>query len=123
MTTFLSNDSKMLEAYKTSKDLYAMIAQSAYDNKYEENLEFWPEGTEIEIDGKKVIAGDNKDPIEVEISEENNCIELKRSNILDIVDKGEVQAAFLQVGDQTIEGPTITKIEPKNNKIIVYFDC
>lgn len=45
------------EAYYEGKDLYAMIAQSAYNNNYEDNLEFWPEGTEIEIDGKKVICG------------------------------------------------------------------
>ena len=48
---------KMKEAYMADKDLYAMIAQSAYNNKYEDNLEFYPEGTELEIDGKKVIAG------------------------------------------------------------------
>lgn len=48
---------KMKEAYMADKDLYAMIAQSAYGNEYSDNLEFYPEGTELEIDGKKVIAG------------------------------------------------------------------
>ena len=57
MTTYLSGDSTMYEAYTSGKDLYAMIAQSAFDNNYEDNLEFYPEGTEIEIDGKKVICG------------------------------------------------------------------
>ena len=28
-----------------------------YNNKYEDNLEFYPEGTEIELDGKKIICG------------------------------------------------------------------
>lgn len=57
MTTFLSGDPTMYKAYNEGKDLYAMIAMSAFDNKYEDNLEFWPEGTELEIDGQKVIAG------------------------------------------------------------------
>lgn len=57
MTTFLSGDPTMYKAYLEGKDLYAMIAQSAFDNNYEDNLEFWPEGTELEIDGQKIIAG------------------------------------------------------------------
>lgn len=47
----------MYQAYIEGKDLYAMIAQSAFDNEYWENLEFYPEGTEIELDGKKIICG------------------------------------------------------------------
>lgn len=57
MTTFLSGSKKMYEAYTTGKDLYAIIAQSAFHNNYEDNLEYYPEGTELEIDGKKIIAG------------------------------------------------------------------
>ena len=57
MSCFLSSDPKMLEAYTHGKDLYAMIASSALGVPYDECLEFWPEGTELEIDGKKVIAG------------------------------------------------------------------
>ena len=57
MSTFISDEPKMYEAYTTGKDLYAIIAQSAFNNNYEDNLEFYPEGTELEIDGKKVIAG------------------------------------------------------------------
>lgn len=57
MTTYLSQDRHMLTAYNEGKDLYAMIARSAFNNRYEDNLEFWPEGTEIEVDGKKIIAG------------------------------------------------------------------
>lgn len=47
----------MIDAYLNKKDLYAVIAQSAFDNEYKDNLEFWPEGTELEIDGQIVIAG------------------------------------------------------------------
>ena len=38
MTAFLSSDAKMYEAYNEGKDLYAMIAQSAFDNEYEESF-------------------------------------------------------------------------------------
>lgn len=48
---------KMKEAYLEKKDLYAMIAVSAFNNNYEDNLEFYPEGTRLTIDGKEVIAG------------------------------------------------------------------
>lgn len=57
MTAFLSQDPNMIKAYLEGKDLYAMIAQAAFNNRYEDNLEFYPEGTELEIDGEKVIAG------------------------------------------------------------------
>lgn len=57
LTCFISQDEHMLNAYLEGKDLYAVISSRALKNKYEENLEFWPEGTELEIDGKKVIAG------------------------------------------------------------------
>ena len=35
----------MLNAYRTGKDLYAIIAQSVYHNKYEDNLEHFPDGS------------------------------------------------------------------------------
>ena len=47
----------MINAYLNGQDLYAVIAQSMYDNNYEDNLEFYPAGTELDIDGHKVIAG------------------------------------------------------------------
>ena len=57
LTAYYSQDENMLEAYKTNKDLYAVIASAAFDNKYEDNLEFYAEGTEIEIEGQKIICG------------------------------------------------------------------
>jgi len=57
LTAFISQDQKMIQAYEEGKDLYAVIAQSMYNNEYWENLEFYPEGTEIELDGKKIICG------------------------------------------------------------------
>lgn len=57
MTGFLSGEPKIRDAYESGKDLYAIIAQSAFHNEYWENLEFYPEGYEIEIDGKKIVCG------------------------------------------------------------------
>ena len=57
LTAFMSGDENMQRAYAEGKDLYCVIAASIFNNKYEENLEFYPEGTEIELDGKKIICG------------------------------------------------------------------
>ena len=57
LTAYYSQDDNMLNAYKEGKDLYAVIAQSMYDNKYEDNLEFYPEGTKIVFEGKEVVCG------------------------------------------------------------------
>jgi len=57
LTAFISQDQKMIQAYEQGQDLYAVIAQSMYHNEYWENLEFYPEGTEIELDGKKIVCG------------------------------------------------------------------
>ena len=56
LTAFVSQDQTMIDAYMKGQDLYAVIAQSAFDNNYEDNLEFYPEGTEIEENGKKIIC-------------------------------------------------------------------
>ncbi len=47
----------MLNAYLEGKDLYAVISSRALKNDYTDCLEFYPENTEIEIDGQKVICG------------------------------------------------------------------
>lgn len=57
ITTFLSGDEAMRKAYLEGKDLYCVIAASIYNNKYEDNLEHYPEGTVLELDGKKTICG------------------------------------------------------------------
>ena len=57
LTAFMSQSPQMMQAYFEGKDLYAVIAQSMFNNEYWENLEFYPEGTEIELDDKKIICG------------------------------------------------------------------
>lgn len=57
ITTFLGGDPAMRQAYLEGKDLYCVIAANIYNNKYEDNLEHYPEGTVIELDGKQTICG------------------------------------------------------------------
>lgn len=57
LTAYLSNDETMKQAYNEGKDLYSVIASLMFNNKYEDNLQFYPEGTKLEIDGQVVICG------------------------------------------------------------------
>ena len=57
LAAYLSQDKTLLDAYAKDRDAYAMIASAMFDVPYEDCLEFYPEGTEIEIDGKKIICG------------------------------------------------------------------
>lgn len=57
LAAYLSQDKKLLDAYANDQDAYAIIASEMFGLPYEDCLEFYPEGTEIEIDGQKVICG------------------------------------------------------------------
>lgn len=57
LTSQYSQDEKMITAYIEGKDLYAVIASSAFNKPYEECLEFYPEGTHIIYEGKEVVCG------------------------------------------------------------------
>lgn len=57
LTAFYSQDPNMIQAYKDGKDLYAVIASMSFDRKYEDCLEFYPEGTVIDFEGQKVVCG------------------------------------------------------------------
>ena len=45
MLSKFSQDKNMIAAYNEGKDLYATIATGVYHNKYEDNLECYPDGT------------------------------------------------------------------------------
>ena len=47
----------MINAYLEGKDLYSVIASMSFDRKYEDCLEFYPEGTKIIFEGQEVICG------------------------------------------------------------------
>ena len=54
LAAFLSQDKRMLETFKQGKDIYAVIAQSIFDNNYEDNLEFFDkEKKHVNLDGKE----------------------------------------------------------------------
>lgn len=53
LTAHVSNDPKMIQAFKDGKDIYASIASVAFGVPYEKCLEFHPETHEYQKDGKK----------------------------------------------------------------------
>ena len=54
ITAHISLDENMLRVFEEGKDIYASIAQSIYNNNYEDNLEFLdPEKTQVNLEGKK----------------------------------------------------------------------
>lgn len=57
LTAHYAQDDAMLKAYEEDKDLYSVIAQSMYNNKYEDNLEFYEAGKKIIIEGNEIICG------------------------------------------------------------------
>ena len=48
-----SQDPTMIESYKNNRDLYAVMGQSVYHNKYEDNLEHYPDGSKYEEGTKR----------------------------------------------------------------------
>lgn len=57
ITAHYSQDKGMIQAYKDGKDLYSYIAAMSFNRKYEDCLEFYPEGTVLDIEGQKVVCG------------------------------------------------------------------
>ena len=47
-----SGDENMIASYRADKDIYASVASIVYKNNYEDNKEFWPDGT-ANPEGKK----------------------------------------------------------------------
>ena len=57
LTAHYAQDDAMLKAYEEDKDLYSVIAQSMYNNRYEDNLEFYPMGTKLIVEGQEIVCG------------------------------------------------------------------
>ena len=47
-----SQDETMINSYIEGRDLYAVMASEVYHNKYEDNREFYPDGS-MNPEGKK----------------------------------------------------------------------
>lgn len=45
LLAWYSQDEKMINAYKNKRDLYATVAETVFNNNYEDNLEFFPDGS------------------------------------------------------------------------------
>lgn len=102
----------MYEAYNNSRDLYAIIAQSAFHNEYWDNLEFYKEFTELEVDGKTIIAGSGK---EYSLQSDNqNSITIPWCYLVQ-TDRGEIAAEEIRPTDKLITETgqiAIDQIEP-----------
>lgn len=119
MTTFLSGQPVMYEAYNTGKDLYAMIAQSAFNNNYEDNLENYPEGYVVEIDGRQLVSGSGKQWQETV----EDTLTIKYYELLETA-TGDRAAQDFKVGDAILtdaEPLIIKSITREDNKITFTF--
>lgn len=57
LLAFYSKDPKLRKAFEDGLEIYATVASMAFNRPYEDCLEFYPEGKEIVVDGKRVICG------------------------------------------------------------------
>lgn len=107
LTAFISQDPKMIDAYNNKQDLYAVIAQSAFDNDYGQNLEFYPDGYEVEVDGKKTYSGNNAQ--KTYTTDDDDSIILPKHYLVDSPE-GEKQVLSLAVGDKINSNIGLIKI-------------
>jgi hypothetical protein len=115
----LSGDEAMRQAYLEGKDLYCVIAASVYNNKYEENLEHYYEGTVIELDGKKTVAGSDK-TYKKQVSDK---LEVPYYYLVPTV-SGTKAAVEIQVGDSIVadEGAFVVgAVNTINDMTTIYF--
>lgn len=118
----MSNDPGMIQAYKEGKDLYCVIAASMFNNNYEDNLEFYPEFTEVELDGKISIAG--TDTEHTEILDEDSSITIPWCYLVP-TDSGDKEAFKIIAGDSIISdcGNLIVKeVKTENKQTTISFE-
>ena len=120
ITTFLSGDPAMRQAYLEGKDLYCVIAANIYNNEYWENLENFPEGYILELDGKKTVAGNDKS-YKKQVSDK---LEVPYFYIVPTV-AGSKQACEIKPGDKVIaeEGAfEVAAVDTSTENTIIYFN-
>ena len=119
ITTFLSGDPAMRQAYLEGKDLYCVIAANIYNNDYWDNTEFYKEGTVIELDGKKTVAGADKS-YKKQVSDK---LEVPDYYLVPTT-SGDKQATDIKAGDSIIadEGAfTVGAVDTLNDMTTIYF--
>ena len=119
ITTFLGGDPAMRQAYLEGKDLYCVIAANIYNNRYEDNLEHWIEGTVIELDGKKTVAGSDKSYKK----QVTDSLEVPYYYLVPTT-TGTKAASEIQSGDNIIADEGIFKVaavETLNDLTTIYF--
>lgn len=119
ITTFLSNDPNMRQAYLDGKDLYCVIASNIYNNDYWDNTEFYKEGTVIELDGKKTVAGSDK----TILKQVTDKLEVPYYYLIPTA-VGDVAASDIKIGDKIIatEGEyAVAAVETKDDMTTIYF--
>ncbi len=109
----------MRQAYFEGKDLYCVIAANIYNNRYEDNLEHYPEGTVLELDGKKTVAGNDKS-YKKQVSDK---LEVPYYYLVPTT-SGTKLASEIQTGDSIVaeEGTFIVAaVETLNDITTIYF--
>jgi hypothetical protein len=109
----------MRQAYLEGKDLYCVIAANIYNNKYEDNLEHYVEGTIIELDGKKTVAGSDKS-YKKQVTDK---LEVPYYYLIPTIN-GSVQASDIKAGDKITadEGAfEVASVEALEGIINIYF--
>ena len=110
----------MRQAYLEGKDLYCVIASNIYNNEYWQNLENFPEGYVLELDGKKSVAGNDKS-YKKQVSDK-----LEVPYYYLVPTTSGAKAAFeIQAGDSIVadEGVfVVAAIETVNDITTIYFN-
>lgn len=109
----------MRQAYLEGKDLYCVIAANIYNNDYWDNTEFFKEGTVVELDGKKIIAGADK----AYTKQATDKLEVPYYYLVP-TENGDMPACELMSGAKIVarEGTfAVGSVETKNDMTIIYF--
>lgn len=110
--TSASQDPDMIKAYCDGQDLYSLIASKIYKNNYEDNLEFYPEGTEVLVEGKPHICKKK------EITNKSGKVRRQdsKSVLIGLIYGRGVQSIMEQINETRLQkgGELITKQDAQN---------
>ena len=110
----------MKQAYAEGKDLYCVIASKVFNNDYWDNTEFYREGTVVELDGKRTVAGSGQ-KYEKHVTD---ALEVPYYYLVPTIN-GDIVASELKSGDSVVakEGNfAISRVTRLGDNIIVCFE-